>query len=1324
MKSIKRGLAVILAALLMIPTQPIFALQPTETSLQMQQEKDILKEAEEKEDEEESDNSFDSENDMKDESEDDKSSESDDNVKTEDEFDDEKESGDEPYNSESEDENLSDNEENKDSDMKEEEESESDGQAENDSENKPEAGVIEKGSNTDEAEKEALSEEENKIEDEIFSKSADEIIFNTGNMDVTVVDSETFYEGEEGDACFEEDGSYTINIPEENPFFPYEVEFIHDGKTTREWFMTPDDSVEIGGHEFYVSAYFDDNAVTGITLNVAGEKIVVYPEKKHFTNGGGGISTMSLLPLEEVRLAEIDLTDYTPVELTMVSVDSIFTGSYELTDDDSIMWTIKDEDDYKISHPGDYLDLSLDTAWREDVEWEMIVGDESQLGEDNIRYIVPIQITESRNWLVPEVYMQGEDGSRTKLTVASYEYYDSERDERHISIELEEEELNNADEVFVAFSPNNKIYPLNNGEGYRAFEGKYDTVEEAEENNDIVEQFFADSQKMEETDGGYRFDLRGSKEFTITSYKGEIPTGCLPFTLDIYVTSDSNYLSTGLYSENTSVISSSYSFTSNGFTESTIELKAGYPSDDSYNLIFRYYREGSEANNQVTAAYVGQFDSIADAESKGAEDIMESLFAGSASGGGYNANYSNGVYFTVFVGEDSDPDQEIYKSLIKTKAYEVALSSDTLVSFTGIKDSRSYVIDSHEDSYAEYNYITILTDEEDLSDLALEFSTQAGINLYTEGSDSPEESGVNTHDFSDGPVQYSASAENKEDAKNYWVQIINPEAGDSGIYINSFADEDAETVKDEDGTITSVREVFIDSPHDNLHDIVIINRGTEDISNLSVELDSEALELDEYWNLKGGASDTLQGFVPDGTAGGNLGDELWNVAKIRLKAKDGAEGMDAEGTLIIKSGADVLAVLTLTGAVGDPMIITEDIPDAVQYVPYGTMIQNSNKYSSNKISYRLTGGSLPDGMEVKPNGEIYGVPTETGEFRFTVRMMNSIDEFPDMSRTYTLNVMDNTDYNVDNSTDAGYEVTQRIPDIRLSSTEDHTFVSEGVYDEFTDIFLDGRKLTEGVDYDSESGSTRITIRSQTLKASNQTGTHTLGVEFRTREDNTLKKAAQNYRVTGRSGGTSSSGGSETTSTVSTVNDPKKGRIDDVLGVVTGEGSGYSHWQQDETGWKLIYADGSTAAGYIFSQENGESAEQIAWEKVNGSWYAFGQNGYLKSGWVYDYKLAGWYNISTETGMVTGWYKDPYDSFTYYLEPADGRMVLGWKEINGNWYYFNETAPIQSWFYDPNTGAWVYKVRGNIKPYGSLYINDRTPDNYYVDDTGAWNGRYN
>ena len=64
-----------------------------------------------------------------------------------------------------------------------------------------------------------------------------------------------------GDVSFEEDGNYTINIPEENPFFPYEIQFTYEDEVTNEWFMTPDDSVEIGGHTFYVSAHFDGTAV-------------------------------------------------------------------------------------------------------------------------------------------------------------------------------------------------------------------------------------------------------------------------------------------------------------------------------------------------------------------------------------------------------------------------------------------------------------------------------------------------------------------------------------------------------------------------------------------------------------------------------------------------------------------------------------------------------------------------------------------------------------------------------------------------------------------------------------------------------------------------------------------------------------------------------------------------------------------------------------------------------------------------------------------------------------------------------------------------------
>lgn len=66
-----------------------------------------------------------------------------------------------------------------------------------------------------------------------------QIIYNIGSFNVHVVSEEDF-ENDLGDAYFEEDGSYTINIPEENPFFPYEVQFTYDGKTENEWFMNPE----------------------------------------------------------------------------------------------------------------------------------------------------------------------------------------------------------------------------------------------------------------------------------------------------------------------------------------------------------------------------------------------------------------------------------------------------------------------------------------------------------------------------------------------------------------------------------------------------------------------------------------------------------------------------------------------------------------------------------------------------------------------------------------------------------------------------------------------------------------------------------------------------------------------------------------------------------------------------------------------------------------------------------------------------------------------------------------------------------------------------
>ena len=62
------------------------------------------------------------------------------------------------------------------------------------------------------------------------------------------------------------------------------------------------------------------------------------------------------------------------------------------------------------------------------------------------------------------------------------------------------------------------------------------------------------------------------------------------------------------------------------------------------------------------------------------------------------------------------------------------------------------------------------------------------------------------------------------------------------------------------------------------------------------------------------------------------------------------------------------------------------------------------------------------------------------------------------------------------------------------------------------------------DFDSEEGSTKITIRAQTFRNAGG-GTHTIAAEFRTNKSdtNTVKRAAQNYTVSrGSSGGSSGS----------------------------------------------------------------------------------------------------------------------------------------------------------------------------------------------------------
>lgn len=1176
--------------------------------------------------------------------------------------------------------------------------------------------------------------------DAILKNPDEEVIFNTGLNEFSVVSYEDFLDYGLGDTYFDEDGSYTINIPEENPFFPYEVQFTYDGKVSNKWFMTPEDSVEIGGHTFYVSAYFDDTVVTRMTLEIAGEPVIVYPEEKDFTDGNGAMA-MSLLPLEK-RYLNIDVSRYTPAELSRVAVGSIFVGEQELKDTDKVIWTLNSDDGYHISSSGDMLDLSYETLYGSST-WEMIIGEDDQLAASNIRYFVKLQVQASENWLIPTVSKSDTAGNKTDVPVLEYryrDYYGSKYDEygendngvRHLYAWVSKDQLDYNEEAYVRFKINPSVFGSVQFDDLRIYEGRYFIPEEATGGIEITDQIY--DMNLGE-DGGYPMDRAFRKWITMVTFDaGGNVTGCLPIFLTIYRRSNVSQidLSLSLHMETESGRESVYYSTNEVYNEEedctyhTKKLYAGCPANGNYYLTMRCYRDNVEISGEVTAAYVGQYLTIAEAVNSGATDVKEQLFA-QMNKGGYAADYSQGVYFTVFVGADGAQDQRVLKYCIKAVEGLTPLSGDTVVRFYELKDKDGnsvdcHVVDEEEDSYAEYNYLTILVDSDaDLTALAPVFSTYRGLHLYAAGSSSPEISGVSLHDFSDGPVQYTASAENGTDSKNYWLQIVKATEGEGWLYVNSLADEDAQT-REESGVTYSTREVFLDGFHGYYHDILIANMGKDQLDSLSVDLVSNQVALDDYWTLKGTYG--LEGFHPTNEVYYN--NEISNLAKIRLKVRNDAEaGEDISGTLTIKAGARVLMVLTLTGMVGDPSIVTEEIPQAVKYVPYGTMIQNSNKYSWNELSYRLVNGELPGGMELKSNGELYGVPVEAGEFTFTVRLENSETSLSSSERSFTLIVNENTDENVEAATDPGYNLTQRVQNISLNSNDDQTLVSQGVFAEFVDIFLDGVKLQRGVDYTAESGSTRIVIKNQTLKASNKTGTHTLGIEFRTNDTNDLKRAAQNYNVSAKnsSNNNSSSGGSGTSVSKTAGNsDAKRGFMNAEEGIITGQGAGYSRWQQDENGWRLIYADGTVAAGHMATQPDGLSVEQVIWEKVNGFYYAFGADGYLKYGWIFDYQLNGWYYITVETGMISGWLKESQDGYYYYLDPVDGKLATGWKQINGIWYYFTELSLKPTWILDKTTGTWIFDSTSKNKPFGSMYQDEKTPDGYDVTSDGSWDGK--
>lgn len=101
-----------------------------------------------------------------------------------------------------------------------------------------------------------------------------------------------------------------------------------------------------------------------------------------------------------------------------------------------------------------------------------------------------------------------------------------------------------------------------------------------------------------------------------------------------------------------------------------------------------------------------------------------------------------------------------------------------------------------------------------------------------------------------------------------------------------------------------------------------------------------------------------------------------------------------------------------------------------------------------------------------------------------------------------------------------------------------------------------------------------------------------------------------------------------------------------------------------------------------------------------------------AGWYLDETMPGpdgqpgaWYYYLTDTAtgnrsdLKTGWFTDPIDGYTYYLDPKDGRMLSGEETIHGTHHLFEPTRNRGNYF-PLGLGFFYYKANG-LRPYGAL-----------------------
>ena len=142
-------------------------------------------------------------------------------------------------------------------------------------------------------------------------------------------------------------------------------------------------------------------------------------------------------------------------------------------------------------------------------------------------------------------------------------------------------------------------------------------------------------------------------------------------------------------------------------------------------------------------------------------------------------------------------------------------------------------------------------------------------------------------------------------------------------------------------------------------------------------------------------------------------------------------------------------------------------------------------------------------------------------------------------------------------------------------------------------------------------------------------------------------------------------------------------------------NGEAHYAELRSSGKKVYVE-------VYLNEVGEGSDS-GWDD-DRQWSDTGDNSSSSGG-------------PGANGKTGSWLQNPTNGRWWYVYGDGSHPIARWEQINGKWYYFDQVG-----FAIQNTWIkwkekWYY-----CGPECDMYVSRKTPDGYYVDKDGVWDGK--